>query len=186
MNEPVNQFSNEPVGGVIAVMSKGIRYREHIIRKARIAVSAGSPPQVYQLLENLKRAITSKRTEVALQAASQIDQWLAMIPQKNESMHPNFALYAIETVEKLNTDRSLDNEERKLLAYLKEQGYNEIRVVIGDMFDESYSPSKYDRRKIKSHDPKGKIVKLLKRGFLDRNGLPVQKAIVGISDGTGG
>ena len=73
---------------------------------------------------------------------------------------------------------------KKLLTYLKKHGYSEIMVVVGEMFDESYSPSKYDRRKIASGEPAGKIIKLIRRGFLDKNAVPVQKAVVGISTGT--
>ena len=60
-------------------------------------------------------------------------------------------------------------------------GLSEIIVSVGGMFDESYDPSKYERKKVDSAKPEGTILGVLRRGFLDKNGIPIQKAVVAVS-----
>jgi hypothetical protein len=161
-------YSDLPEGSVIRVAQRGIEYKDRIIRKALVFVSGGPPPEVYGLLEEAQNALMKLRSsggapaKAAAKGLRSIAEWMSMVPSKSPETRPDFARYALA---------------------LKKNGYSEVRVVIGDMFDESYSPSKYERKKLPSHEPRGKILRLIRRGFLDKNGIPVQKAVVGISEG---
>ncbi len=188
--ETKKEYADKPEGGIIRVGARGIEYKGNIVRKARVLVSGGPPPEIYLLLkeagEAVRRVVTdASKRPAAAKGLKSIAEWLSMIPEKDPAMHPDFARYAVGVLDELNESGKLGRVTDKLLAFLKKNGYNELMVVTGDMFDESYSPSKYERRKLPSDEPPGKIIKLIRRGFVDRDGLPVQKAIVGIS-GQGG
>ncbi len=72
---------------------------------------------------------------------------------------------------------------KRVLALLAKSGLTEILVPLGQTFDESYSPSKYDRRKVSSKEARNTILQVLQRGFLNREGVCIQKAVVAISSG---
>lgn len=69
-----------------------------------------------------------------------------------------------------------------MIKLLASRGYTEIIVQIGAVFDESYSPTKFDRRKVQAPGaPKNSIVKLLQHGFVSKQGVCAQKCIVAVS-----
>lgn len=180
-------FSDREEGSYLRTEKQGIRYKGRVIQKAKIVVSAGAPPEAWILMREAISAIKKAGTlepEIrprASKAIKSIREWLEMIPQKSEETHPDFVRYALSLIDDLNDNGALNSFASKLLGYLKKNGYTEIRVVVGDTFDESYSPSKYERKKLSSSEPTGKIIKLIRRGFVDKNGVTIQKAVVGIS-----
>ena len=72
---------------------------------------------------------------------------------------------------------------RPLLGALADHGFKTMPVRIGGTFDDSYSTSKYERKSVPSSQPKGTIVEVLQIGFRNQDGVPVQKATVGVSSG---
>ena len=81
----------------------------------------------------------------------------------------------------LNKEECLGEMMKRLVAELSERGIKQFPVRIGTMFDDSYSTSKYERKMVPSDKPKGTIVSVLQLGFVNRDGVPVQKAILGVS-----
>jgi hypothetical protein len=51
------------------------------------------------------------------------------------------------------------------------------------MFDDSFSPAKYERKRVPSDRPAGTILRVAQRGFLDPQGTAIQKAVVEVSRG---
>jgi hypothetical protein len=182
------EYSELPIGATLRLIKNGIQYKGKIIRKGKVAVSAGPAPEIYKLLMDMRSAAQSRASDPkarpnALRAADEISKLIAMVPEKSAEMHPDYARMALSYIDEINESDALSSIIRKTLAYLKKEGYTEIMVVIGDRFDESYSDSKYERRRIPSNEPKDKIIKLIRRGFLDKKGGTVQKAMVGVSAG---
>jgi hypothetical protein len=77
----------------------------------------------------------------------------------------------------------LERIANRLTDHLKKSGLSEVIVSIGSLFDESYDPSKYERRRVPGKKSPGVITAVIRPGFLDKNGVPVQKAIVAVSGG---
>ena len=54
-------------------------------------------------------------------------------------------------------------------------------MAVGEPFGDKHSPSKFERKKVSSDRKTGTIVSVLRPGFIDKDGVPVQKAILGVS-----
>jgi hypothetical protein len=91
--------------------------------------------------------------------------------------------YVVNVLVPLNRDGSLDAAVTRLCADLKERGVSQIPVRLGVPFDESFGTGKFERRTIPSEKALGVVAALLQMGFVNRDGVPVQKAIVGVSGG---
>jgi hypothetical protein len=91
--------------------------------------------------------------------------------------------YVVNLLVPLNRDGSLDAAVTRLCADLKERGISPIPVRLGVTFDESFGTSQFERRTIPSEKALGVVAALLQMGFVNRDGVPVQKAIVGVSGG---
>jgi len=94
-----------------------------------------------------------------------------------------FCIYAVNLVDNIITEHAtvksrFSEIHKKLLCLIEAGKYTEIVVPLGDKFDETFSPSKYERKQVKSDKPTGVIIGIEKRGFLDSNGVCIQKAIV--------
>ncbi len=72
-----------------------------------------------------------------------------------------------------------------LVEFLASGGIREIPAQEGALFDDSYSPGRYERRRVRSDQPRDCIVEVHQRGFLGADGIPLQRAIVSVSDGQG-
>ncbi|SVC76227.1 uncharacterized protein METZ01_LOCUS329081, partial [marine metagenome] len=86
--------------------------------------------------------------------------------------------YAINTMQPLGT-RGTD----ALVSFLATKGIREVPAQAGAIFDDSYSPGRYERRRVRSSNPRNSIVQVHQRGFLGQDGVPLQRAIVSVSDG---
>ncbi len=106
----------------------------------------------------------------------QLEKYLIELPGKNEDFENTLLRYSVNELDKIGDPA----RPRPLLAILKARGINEIIVQIGAIFDESYSPSKFDRRKQKGAGARNSIIKVLQRGFIDRKGNCIQKCVVAI------
>ena len=89
--------------------------------------------------------------------------------------------YVLNLMQPFDRGTALRDAVDSLLAALRDRGLNLIPVKIGAMFDDSFGLSKYERKKVPSDKPPGTIVQVMQRGFVNREGVPVQKAIVGVS-----
>ncbi len=88
--------------------------------------------------------------------------------------------YAVNEVQPVE-ERLQPPPTRPLLKLLAARGIVEIPVAIGQTFDESFSPGKFDRRKVAVSAPRNSIVKVLQRGFVDARGNCIQKAVLAVA-----
>lgn len=88
---------------------------------------------------------------------------------------------AIDGLCKEISSPKLEKIRLRLLALIEKSGYAEIIVTNGALFGEEWSPSKYERKQVSSGSPQGTIIGVDRRGFLDKNGVCIQKAIVLVS-----
>ncbi len=88
--------------------------------------------------------------------------------------------YAVNTVQATQPNAGIP-----VVEFLGSKGIREIPAQTGALFNESYSPGKYERRRIRSGKPRDSILQVHQRGFLGPDGVPLQRAIVSVSDGQG-
>ena len=89
--------------------------------------------------------------------------------------------YAVNSVNRLPSVGPVKDAMGRLVDVLREGGFREIPIPLGRKFDESFSPSRYERKRVKSDKAVDTIVEVIQRGFVNEKGVPVQKAIVGVS-----
>lgn len=73
--------------------------------------------------------------------------------------------------------------KKKLLSALDARGVKPMWIPTGSPLDDSFSSSLFQSTPVPSDAPANTVVRVIRPGFLDTNGLPVQKALLGISTG---
>lgn len=193
-------YSAEPAGTIIAVRRRGAVLASNVVRKAQVLVSSGEESDVSGVLEAGLSAVSSlkagsdRAAELKLKAVSSMIEWREKLHGSSEDHALTVARYALNLLHTLETSAGGKGEDLfegqiqklkkindRIASLLRSGGFSEIVVSVGGSFDESYDPSKYERRKTASDRPDGTIVGVLRRGFLDRNGIPIQKAVVAVS-----
>ena len=89
--------------------------------------------------------------------------------------------YAVNAMNRLPFVGPIKDAMGRLIDALRQGGFREIPIPLGKRFDEGFSPSRYERKRVKSDRPADTIVEIVQRGFVNEKGVPVQKAIVGVS-----
>jgi hypothetical protein len=178
-------YSSRPEGTIVGVLQRGALLSGKPLAGAKILVSRGEEHPLNKLgrktLGTLLHA-APRIGEGGFKAATEVRKLLLRFGsgQDEEAVTARYVLNAVHEHDKGGVFKKLVKE---LLEHMRSLGYVEIIATVGKVFDESYSPSKYDRRKVRSSEPAGTIVAVLRRGFLDRSGVPVQKALVAVSGG---
>jgi molecular chaperone GrpE (heat shock protein) len=192
--------SKEPAGTVVAVRRRGAILDTNVVRKAQLLISSSEQSEVCSLLGSSLNAVSSLKTdggrgaEMKLKAMNSLMEWREKtygLPDDQAVTMARYALNLIYVLENPTGDKAegmflgqtqkLRKVNERIVAFLSSVGLTEILVSVGGVFDESYDPSKYERKKVASDKPEGTIVGILRKGFLDRNGIPVQKAVVAVS-----
>lgn len=193
-------YSKLPSGSILAVRRRGAMLGSDVVRKAQILTSSGEQSEVDRVLEDALNVVSSLRgdsdraVEMKLKAMSSLTEWREKLYGSSADHELTVARYALNLLHTLETGGDAQSPElfsgpfqklkkinNRIVSILRAGGLSEILISIGGMFDESYDPSKYERKKVPSDKPPGTIVKLLRKGFLDRNGIPIQKAVVAVS-----
>ncbi len=193
-------YSSAPADAILAIRRRGATLNNDIVRKAQILVSSGERSEVDEILETATGAVASlkagseRAAEMKLKAIGSLTEWREKLYGTTGDHALTVARYALNLLHTLENPRGLKSGEvfsgqtqrlkkinGRIISILKDGGLSEILVSVGGTFDESYDPSKYERKKVSSDKPEGTILGLLRRGFLDRNGIPIQKAVVAVS-----
>ncbi|MFH1707400.1 MAG: hypothetical protein ABIF71_05740 [Planctomycetota bacterium] len=72
---------------------------------------------------------------------------------------------------------------QSILDVLKDKQISPIQVRIGQAFDGTIDSAKYERRYVESDKPRDTIVRIIQYGLVDASGIPIQKAVLGVSRG---
>ena len=178
-------FDERPEGTIVGVLQHGAMLKGKPYAPAQILVSTGRGSEFAQICRRIMVMVlreAAKGGEPMFKAAGEIRKLLSRF-ESGQDEEPITARYVVNVLHENNASGVFKKTIKDLLDHLRKLGYAEIIVGVGKMFDESYSPGKYERRKVSSGEPEGTIVGVIQRGFLDRNGVAVQKAVVAVSAG---
>jgi hypothetical protein len=185
--------SAKPAGQPLALVKRGARLPGGV-EPPEILVSTGSATKAFMLVRNLARAALAPaklpprlRQGRAAAAKEMRHKYLPQLANADdEDRQATVLRYVANSLQAVNKEDSLKDLMRALLAALADFGYKAVPVRLGGTFDDSYSTSKYERKSVPSSQPKGTIVEVFQLGFVNRDGVPVQKATVGVSNGMPG
>ena len=172
--------SLKPEGSVVAVLQRGAVAPNGSVQQAVVALSGGAATETIKLVLQVGDALAkaAKGGEVAGVLNSSVRNLAGGSP---ENVVLRELLNALWTA---NVDKTLAPAIQRIQEILQQRfGWHIMRVHVGEMFGEKHSPSQFERRKVTSDQKPGKIVSILRPGFIDKSGVPVQKAIVGVSAG---
>jgi hypothetical protein len=167
--EEVQVPSAEPAGTLVAEISP--------FRKLVSAGRTGPAPESF--LETARRAA---RTPSPARPAA-LDSLMKLWPQfvgADGAKELTLLRYAANAVQPV--DPALADPLARLLG---QRGVAETRVQVGGLFDDSYPPSRFERRRLRSAEPRNTILSVLQRGFVGPDGVALQPAVVAVSDGEG-
>ena len=185
--------SSEPAGQALALVKRGAKLAGGV-ESPEILVSTGSATQTFTLVRNLARAVLApaklppRLRQGRAAAAKEIKQkYLSQLANAaDEDREATVLRYVANSLQAINKENSLKDLMRAVLTALADFGFKAVPVRLGGTFDDSYSTSKYERKSVPSSQPKGTIVEVFQVGFVNRDGVPVQKATVGVSNGMPG
>jgi len=197
------RLTNSPAtaGTVIAIRRRGAILDKDVVRKAQLLIGSGDETEISKVLDAGLDAVSSlkasseRAADMKLKAMSSIIEWREKLYGTSEDHALTVARYALNLLHTLEHPVGVKPDELfpggqmgrlkkvngRFTSIMRAGGLSEILVSVGGMFDESYDPSKYERKKVSSDKPAGTIVGVLRKGFLDKNGIPVQKAVIAVS-----
>ncbi|MFH1423292.1 MAG: hypothetical protein ABIH42_11350, partial [Planctomycetota bacterium] len=192
-------LSSSSKGDIIEIRRHGVIKDNMLIRSAQLIISAGETSTIADYVYTLRNLVSDLRSDSQsakdskIKALDSLKEWGEKLLGSTEEYQLTVARYALNLVYSLKDspqDRFFPGQMgqfnailSKLSDYLKKSGLSEILVSLGGVFDESYDPGKYERKRVPAKQPPGTIVVLVRPGFLDKLGVPVQKAVVAVSSG---
>lgn len=181
--------SRLPKGQPLWLLKRGVRVGERF-DPPELAVSAGEASAVLELVQGVSEALLEPREQTVETRKARAAAFKAirykLLPQligADEDKEATILRYVANAMQPLNEDGSLSNPIGRILSELQKRGFTQIPVRIGVPFDDSFSTSKFERRIVRSDKPKGTVVQLIQIGFLNRDRVVAQKAVVGVSGG---
>ncbi len=182
--------ARQPAGEVIGLLKRGVaspRGQEPV----QLLVSDGESSDAFELVSRIALRVIRpmnqppERRQAKAAAYRQIRRKFLqeLTATSDPDREETLLRYVINLLQPLNRDGSLDAAIKPVVAELGERGITAIPVRIGVPFDESFGTSKYERKTIRSDEATGQIVAALQMGFVNRQGVPMQKAVVGVSGG---
>jgi hypothetical protein len=171
--------SLKPAGTPLAVLQRGVVAPNGGVQKAVIAVSGGadsdSARRLLKIGEEIARAPRGGEVMADLQKA---------VNDLSKGLPENVVLRELlNTLWAANTDKNLAGPVQKLIQILEsEHGWHMLRVRVGDTFGDKHKPDNYERRKVRSSEAPGTIVAVARPGFIDGQGVAVQKAVLNVSE----
>lgn len=191
--ERVSVYSKEPKGRVVALAEASVLKNDKVVQKGRVLVSIGEQHPVSEFCEKALETVAALRPED--EQSRKIRSKLLEELRKRQSL-----LFPIKPEHITAQLRSILNPLDSALFYgnfsngellkstadsladeLRKHGWRQIVVPLGTSFDDSFSPSKFERRFVESDKPTGTIVGVIRRGFVDKTGVATQKTLLAIS-----
>ncbi len=148
------------------------------VEHEQIHLFSGSGTPACNAFEEAMKTVTREKAGGMTNLLEEVMKLWDKLAHADEEQELLLLRYAINTLQPLGS-RGID----LLSTFLSTKGIREVPAQIGAIFDESYSPGRYERRRIKSSAPRDSIVQVHQRGFLGQDGVPLQRAIVSVSDG---
>ncbi|MHC4780341.1 MAG: hypothetical protein ACYTFG_17365, partial [Planctomycetota bacterium] len=183
---PVPILSDQEKGVVLGLTRSGIRVDGDTIEAAHILVSGGKN-EAALLLEKAIVALAKTRPQDGRdrrdlgRSIKELWKYILKLPSQPDGF--TFVRYTVNELHDRNIKDRLKVVVREAVRFLEAGGYQEIMVPLGDMFDDSFSPGKYERKRVPSQRATGTILGVARKGFLDPQGTPIQKAVVEVSQG---
>lgn len=173
----------EPAGALVAIHRRALRNGDERVQSAGLVVSAGNEQRWQTLLRKGREACTQVEPALATAALAARAKLLKLESQPpadavTEMRLLRFAANALAPVEREPQCRPAVDA---IIATLREAGIRDFSVPVGDRFGDQYGAGKYERKLVASDKPEGTVVGILQRGFTDRTGTPLQKAIVQVA-----
>jgi len=181
-----------PAGQALALLKRGVSV-ESRSEPPEVLVSTGSASPAFEAADAACRALLRpvpqpphvRQGKIA--ALKDIKRkYLPQLADADAEKEATVLRYVLNTLTPFDRGNLLKEPISRLLDALKERGLNQIPVRLGVPFDDSFGTGKYERKKVPSDQPPGIIVQIVQRGFVNRDGVPVQKAVLGISEGAAG
>ncbi|RKY19342.1 MAG: hypothetical protein DRP63_00770 [Planctomycetota bacterium] len=191
--QPVPVYADEREGTAIAVVEPAVKKNEQALKVGRVALSVGKNHKVSEVVIAAIKALSSVQPpnpEASREIYSflrQFHSWWLGMPRTLKPEHEQARLRDVLNALDLLTWRykmrsgAVTACVQNILSILKEMGFKEIYVPSGRKFDETLSPSKFEREFVRSNAPPGTIVGVIRRGFVDTSGTAVQKVLVAVS-----
>lgn len=183
--------SKEPAGSALSLGKRGIEHGS--VREApEVVTSTGTASPAFSLANSValgllkpidQPAQARKAKAVAFKEIRQ--RLLPQLAEADAGRETTVLRYVVNAVQPLNSDGSVTELLGRILDDLKRRGLKTIPATTGVQFDESFKPSRFERRVVRSDRPRGEVVEVMQIGFTNADGIPVQKTVLGVSDGSG-
>lgn len=177
-----------PEGVVVAVKKRALVKEGGAMEQGELLVSNGAWGAPQELLDSVAEAVMGGGASgnegldrARHKAWQELQSYLEGLAGADADKVHTLYRYAVNAVNRLPSGGPVKNAMGRLIDALREGGLREIPVPLGRKFDESFSPSRYERKRVKSDRAADTVVEVIQRGFVNEKGVPVQKAIVGVS-----
>jgi len=172
------------VGTVLAVVSRAYCKDGTEGGKAKLIVARGTPGEMRGRLLDVWQAVESDGASDPTADLAKLSRWIGEVNDDDEVSQISTARHVLNLVHDRNNSGVHNALEKALIAFLGKIGITVISARVGKRFDDSFKPSKFDRQLEYSDQPEGTIIRIVRIGLLDSGGIPLQKAVLGVSRGT--
>jgi len=173
----------EPAGTVLCVTSRAFVWAGQEGGKAGVLVAGGEVSEYRKRLIGVWRALEADGGSDAREDLDKLARWIDDHADGDPVAEASLTRHVLNLVHDRNRRGGLNGVEKWLLSHLLTHGIKQLPVRVGKAFDDSYSPSKYERQLEHSDQPAGTITRVVRFGLTDPGGLPLQKAVVGVAKG---
>lgn len=176
--------AQHPQGTVLAIVSRAFRRDGAEGGRVQLIAASGAPVGLRARLLEIWQGVESDGAGDPAADLAKLSRYIHDLKDDDEVAVTSTARHALNLIYERNTSGAHDGDIKWLLALLAKQGITTVTGKVGRRFDESYSPSKYERQLVYADAPAGTIVRIVRLGLLDSGGIPLQKAVLGVSRGT--
>lgn len=176
--------AQHPPGTVLAVISRVFRRDGVEGGKAHLIAASEAPVGLRARLHEIWQEVESDGAGDPAADLAKLSRYIHDLKDDDEVGTTSTARHVLNLIFERNTSGVHGAHIKWLLALLAKQGITTVTGKIGKRFDEAYSPSKYERQLVYADAPAGTIVRIVRLGLLDAGGIPLQKAVLGVSRGT--
>ncbi|MFT7463184.1 MAG: hypothetical protein ACI9EF_001528 [Pseudohongiellaceae bacterium] len=175
--------ADQPDGTVLAVVSRGFERDGVAGGQTHLIVARGEPGELRSRLLEIWQNVETDGVSESSTDLAKLSRWIGELQDGDQVALTSTARHVLNLVHDRNGTGAQVADEKWLLAYLATQGISLLTAKIGRRFDDSYSPSKYERHLVYADEPAGTIVRIVTLGLADSEGIPLQKAVLGVSRG---
>ncbi|GEM_PF-3430493 len=176
--------AQQPPGTVLAVVSRAFRRDGAEGGKAHLIAASEAPVGLRARLLEIWQKVENDGAGDPAADLAKLSRYIHELKDDDEVGATSTARHVLNLIFERNTRGVHGADIKWLLALLAKQGITSLTAKVGRRFDDSFSPSKYERQQVYADAPAGTIVRIVRLGLLDSGGIPLQKAVLGVSRGT--